>query len=390
MQTPDPTSSHLLSLPPLLYPISPSLAALHLARVRLTLSLPPSSYTSAWCAQCGGLRSGPKIKRRYSEGNMNSPTPISSTSLEHFQPTKSPSTTPQNTRIPLNEEIFESSLCILPFNPLGGISTSTSTNINSASLSPPIVHNATSSSTEEKLLDCGVKSSEKLSISNKVISPIVPATTPKRRRGQCEICGLSYRPKKDQKTLLEFPSARKVHRTRSTRSSTQSEIDDVFTSSQLTPSTSKPRSNGVTSNSMKRVDAVMQNENEENDDGVSKEARYVAIDKGKKKGEKQEEGKVQGENSFENEENGGEEKEKKPSPISAPRLRYIPSSDPNPPTYPHPDPLSKSSTGDKRVKGESGSMSRNGGKKKKRSGLTKLLAESKAREENSSGNWGFG
>ncbi|EIW71995.1 hypothetical protein TREMEDRAFT_58139 [Tremella mesenterica DSM 1558] len=389
MQTPDPTSSHLLSLPPLLYPISPSLAALHLARVRLTLSLPPSSYTSAWCAQCGGLRSGTKMKRRYSEGNMNSPTPISSTSLEHFQPTKSPSPTPQTKRIPLNEAIVGSSLCILPSNPLGGLSTSTSTNINSSSLSPT-VNITTSTSAEEKPLDNRIKSREKHSISSNVISPTIQTTTPKRRRGQCEICGLSYRPKKDQKTLLEFPSARKVHRTRSTRSSTQSEIDDVFTSSQLTPSTSKPRSNGVTSNSMKRVDAVMQNENEENDDGVSKEARYVAMDNGKRKSENQEEGKVLGGNSFGNEENGGEEKEKKPSPISAPRLRYIPSSDPNPPTYPHPDPLSKSSTGDKRVKGESGSMSRNGGKKKKRSGLTKLLAESKAREENSSGNWGFG
>ncbi|WVQ66949.1 uncharacterized protein L199_005140 [Kwoniella botswanensis] len=58
---PDPTLAHLLNLPPLLQPISPPLAALHLARVRLSLSVPTSSsYTAKslddWCNLCGGLR----------------------------------------------------------------------------------------------------------------------------------------------------------------------------------------------------------------------------------------------------------------------------------------------------------------------------------------------
>ncbi|WWC94921.1 hypothetical protein V866_001773 [Kwoniella sp. B9012] len=58
---PDPTLAHLLTLPPLLQPISPPLAALHLARVRLSLSVPTSSSYMAkslddWCNLCGGLR----------------------------------------------------------------------------------------------------------------------------------------------------------------------------------------------------------------------------------------------------------------------------------------------------------------------------------------------
>jgi len=58
----DPTLSHLLSLPPLLQPISPSLAALHMARVRLLLDIPSSSSVGVmsewWCHACGGLREG--------------------------------------------------------------------------------------------------------------------------------------------------------------------------------------------------------------------------------------------------------------------------------------------------------------------------------------------
>lgn len=56
------TMSHLLALPPLLQPISPPLAALHMARVRLLLDIPTTSTTGAitewWCHSCGGLREG--------------------------------------------------------------------------------------------------------------------------------------------------------------------------------------------------------------------------------------------------------------------------------------------------------------------------------------------
>lgn len=56
MTTPT-TFTHLLNLPPLLQPISPALAALHLARIRLVLSIPPGVIDqTAWCPTCGGLR----------------------------------------------------------------------------------------------------------------------------------------------------------------------------------------------------------------------------------------------------------------------------------------------------------------------------------------------
>jgi len=59
---PPETLDHLLSLPTLFEPLSPSLAALHLARVRLLLSIPTSPFTGNvgewWCHHCGGLREG--------------------------------------------------------------------------------------------------------------------------------------------------------------------------------------------------------------------------------------------------------------------------------------------------------------------------------------------
>ena len=61
-QIPAETMNHLLSLPQILQPLSSSLAALHLARVRLLLSIPTSSSTGefldGWCHLCGGLREG--------------------------------------------------------------------------------------------------------------------------------------------------------------------------------------------------------------------------------------------------------------------------------------------------------------------------------------------
>ncbi|WRT70188.1 uncharacterized protein IL334_007182 [Kwoniella shivajii] len=57
---PDPTINHLLSIPPLLNEISPSLAALHMARLRLILAIPAArnntSHLGGWCNLCGGLR----------------------------------------------------------------------------------------------------------------------------------------------------------------------------------------------------------------------------------------------------------------------------------------------------------------------------------------------
>lgn len=55
----DPASrSHLLALPALLRPISAELSALHAARVRLMVVLPPETQQGWCCAQCGHLREG--------------------------------------------------------------------------------------------------------------------------------------------------------------------------------------------------------------------------------------------------------------------------------------------------------------------------------------------
>ena len=54
----DLTTQHLLNLPPLLHSISPTLAALHLARARLYLSISSAELYDGWCYRCGGLREG--------------------------------------------------------------------------------------------------------------------------------------------------------------------------------------------------------------------------------------------------------------------------------------------------------------------------------------------
>ncbi|WVR00150.1 hypothetical protein IAU59_007292 [Kwoniella sp. CBS 9459] len=71
---PEPTTNHLIALPQLLHPLSPALAALHMARVRLALSIPSGSEygprrtsisrkggkgsSGGWCHLCGGLKQG--------------------------------------------------------------------------------------------------------------------------------------------------------------------------------------------------------------------------------------------------------------------------------------------------------------------------------------------
>ncbi|ORX40526.1 hypothetical protein BD324DRAFT_611111 [Kockovaella imperatae] len=53
------TQRFMLSLPPLMHSISPTLAAVHLARARLWLSISTAGQLSeGWCHSCGGLRQG--------------------------------------------------------------------------------------------------------------------------------------------------------------------------------------------------------------------------------------------------------------------------------------------------------------------------------------------
>ncbi|KAI9634117.1 uncharacterized protein MKK02DRAFT_38788 [Dioszegia hungarica] len=81
------------------------------------------------------------------------------------------------------------------------------------------------------------------------------------------------------------------------------------------------------------------------------------------------------------------------NPLTAPKLRYIPSTSPSPPTYVQPPPVRASPAASpgptaSGVKAEGEGAKR---KKKKASGLAKLLAQSKEREEGQNGGkWGFG
>lgn len=89
----------------------------------------------------------------------------------------------------------------------------------------------------------------------------------------------------------------------------------------------------------------------------------------------------------------------KPKPLlTRPSLSHIPSSDPNPPTYPKPEPvlaakakLSAATGGTANTGSTAGTVP--GKKKKKMSGLAKLLAERKEREDGEklgAGRWGLG
>lgn len=81
------------------------------------------------------------------------------------------------------------------------------------------------------------------------------------------------------------------------------------------------------------------------------------------------------------------------NPLTAPKLRYIPSTSPSPPTYVQPpavraSPAAPPGTTASGTKAEGEGVKR---KKKKASGLAKLLAQSKEREEvQNGGKWGFG
>jgi hypothetical protein len=81
------------------------------------------------------------------------------------------------------------------------------------------------------------------------------------------------------------------------------------------------------------------------------------------------------------------------NPLTAPKLRYIPSTSPSPPTYVQP-PAVRASPAASPGPTSSGAKAEGEGvkrKKKKASGLAKLLAQSKEREEGQNGGkWGFG
>ena len=216
-----------------------------------------------------------------------------------------------------------------------------------------------------------------------------PATPPTPRRRTCETCGVAFakaraleyaRPQKPT-----FTSARLSHRTRSSRLFVESQpssatqpahdptapnstptITDTAESHGLIPEPKTEPQTQLEDMSVDQVLALALVSNDSPSTTLNPSALHVQLPL-----------------------------PPNPNPIGAPNLRYIPHSDPNPPTYPLPPPnrpTSPSSSGN-------GSPTPTGSPVKKRkklktSGLGKLLAESKAREAASGvgvggGSWGF-
>ncbi|WVO21238.1 uncharacterized protein IAS62_002545 [Cryptococcus decagattii] len=170
----EPTINHILSLPNLLQPISPSHAALHLARLRLLYSVPAEEQSSSelssssspsprgirdkltlggWCNHCGGLRKGMGGAQTGGRGQVKDE--------EKEEKTKA-------IRERARKRVRELS-------------------------------NLTEDEREEK------KMARKLEIAG--------AVQKRRQPPECTTCGAVYtRPKPDKKTLADFPPPRKTRK----------------------------------------------------------------------------------------------------------------------------------------------------------------------------------
>jgi hypothetical protein len=167
------TTAHLLSLPPLLSPISPSLAALHMARMRLLLDVPASpgvgQMTEWWCHACGGLReglAGASSKRRG--------------------------------------------------RPKGGQAKSTT------------------GPTTKQRKGKGKRSSKASPTASATADDMGPVKTIQRRPAECSNCGAKFRKARpDRTSLITYPSARIAARRKQEQAAM--DIDDPFTTSGTAP-----------------------------------------------------------------------------------------------------------------------------------------------------------
>lgn len=316
------TSNHLLQVPPLLAPFCPSLAALHLARARLLLQLPPGSAIG-WCHVCGGLREG--------MGGADRKSPAAWEKAENQTGRRS---------------------------------------------------------------DMEQKSPTKRRRKGQASSVM---TGSRRRPAKCTICGASFRrPKPDAATLAAFPPARRTARTRAaaaaaaavvpTSSQPESSMKDLGTPSAGTgPAQTAKQPPHLSTTVASILSAVSAPQTIENRSALlSVPVTQSAPPSPPSLGSTGSIG-VQAEHP------------PRPKPLLArPTLSHIPSSDPNPPTWPRPEPpLSAKSTlaASATSASTSGAGAGTGRKKKKMSGLAKLLAERKEREEGEkqgAGRWGLG
>ncbi|TYJ54221.1 hypothetical protein B9479_005147 [Cryptococcus floricola] len=295
LSTPSPTQTHLLSLPPSLQPLSPPHAALHLARLRLLLSIPAGSsfdpgelqlpvevrnmgvgrgVVGGWCHMCGGLRKGQggAAKKEKPQGKEKGEGKSKAQEIRERVRKRARSSSP-----PLTEEEQEAQRY------------ARSLQIASASTS----------------------------------------TKARRQPAECTTCGAPYvRPKPCQKTVEEFGSARRTRR------------------------------------------KVKEREREKEEEEEKREEKGEEMDVDVEEGP--------------------------PPPLLTQRpFSHIPTSSPNLPTYPLPPPSKppapppshSSSASPPPVTGAADKKK----KKPKKSGLSKLLAENKERNEAQKGAsmWGF-
>ncbi|WWC72055.1 uncharacterized protein I206_106015 [Kwoniella pini CBS 10737] len=311
----DPTLQHLLNLPIALQNVSPALAALHLARIRLSLLIPTSNKFNGknleeWCNSCGGLRlslGGSREREKEREKGEN------------------------------NNNIIEKEL------------------------------------------------NNKMEF-NKARTPIKKIK--QRRNPICSLCGINYKkPIPNKEILKDYPPARITRRMKLNQNQNQN---------QNQKQNQQIEKNGNKSNQMIEVELGQSLQNSiglQLDLGNSfqqdlKSNIEVTLNTNTEM--------VINENSI-SQTYQNEFKQKPLSLVQRPSLTHIPKSSPNLPSYPQPPARTTSSniiSNNIDVQGKKSNLNSSSGnlKKKKKSGLAKLLAENKEREINkgNGGMWALG
>ncbi|WVR07646.1 hypothetical protein IAU60_004688 [Kwoniella sp. DSM 27419] len=343
---PEPTVTHLLSLPASLAPLSPPLAALHLARLRLLLSVPATPHyrgagglgTGGWCHLCGSLRSGLGGAERGCRSAGASAAPVK------------------------------------PSQPVKGSNVSKRAAKGSRGRKAAVAAVDRSSTAEEITVVPG---------SQATTPAVAPDTQRKRKPAECETCGASYkRPRPDPVTLASFQPARRTRR--------QTAAEGI-----LTPSSERDGENvapaqqalaAMSSSGMVTSAAGL------SDTSTAAIARPDAATQPSSMARQHAEGVTNNAPGPGTPSTTSVEPTQPPALLSRPSLAHIPKSSPNLPTYPPPSPSTLPSVTSGAGSGSAPGAKPPGAKKKKKSGLAKLLAENKERESASAskGMWGLG
>lgn len=296
----EPTTQHLLSLSPVLQTLSPPLAALHLARVRLSYNIPTDSgrnkgsWGDWWCHNCGGMRTGVGGADRGISGDGDGAESSAMANKRASQSARGKGGKKKGKRVVKKKE------------PEGD--------------------------------------DEIEQVDGALIATDDVFTVVKRKPAECGQCGASFkRPKPDKSTLATFPPSRTAARTRRSTRAAQEEEKET---------------------------AVESAENRMDTDGMDVDTPLVPPGAG----------------STPFSDDNGDVVEIAPTrttpTLTRPLFQRVATTEGNLPTYPPPQPRSSPPAGDKGAKV----------KRKKKSGLAKLLAENKERSdmESKKGSWGLG